>query len=232
MSEGSKVEIKADDQVVGASELRSMKKRIRELERLLGKKTMEVEILKEAIKVARSRLAERASCAPKARPARYSKEEDDLLLPLIRQIVDGRLTYGYRRVTAVLNRRLAQIGRPRVNHKRVYRIMRLHGLQLTRHTGRRPDLAHDGKVITLKRNLRWSADGFEIACSNAETVRVAFALDCCDREAIGFVASTGGISGLMIRDLMPECVEKRFGASQMPHRVEWLTENGSCLAAK
>lgn len=55
MSEGGKVAIKADDQVVGASELRTMKKRIRELERLLGRKTMEVEILKEAIEVAREK---------------------------------------------------------------------------------------------------------------------------------------------------------------------------------
>jgi len=186
----------------------------------------------ETLEVARSRLAERASSAPKPRPTRYSKGEDNLLLPLIREIVDGRLTYGYRRVTAVLNRRLAQTGRSRVNHKRVYRIMRLHGLLLTRHTDKRPDRVHDGTVITLKRNLRWSADGFEIACSNAETVRVAFALDCCDREAIGFVASTGGISGSMIRDLMLECVEKRFGVSQTPHRIEWLTDNGSCFAAK
>ena len=55
MIEGGKVAIKADDQVVGASELRAMKKRIRELERLLGRKTMEVEILKEAIEVAREK---------------------------------------------------------------------------------------------------------------------------------------------------------------------------------
>ena len=33
------------------------------------------------------------------------------------------------------------------------------------HTGQRPERAHDGKVIILRRNLRWSADGFEIACA-------------------------------------------------------------------
>lgn len=35
--------------MVSASEARALKKRIRELERLLGKKTVEVEILKEVI---------------------------------------------------------------------------------------------------------------------------------------------------------------------------------------
>ena len=55
MSEGGKVAVQADDQVVSASENRALKKRVRELERLLGKKTMEVEILKEAIEIAREK---------------------------------------------------------------------------------------------------------------------------------------------------------------------------------
>ena len=186
----------------------------------------------EALDVARSRLAERMGKTPEKRPPRYSKELDSVLLPLLREITDERATLGYRRATVFLNRRLAQMELPPVNHKRVYRIMRLHGLLLTRHTGRQPERAHDGKVITIRRNLRWSADGFEIACTNAETVRVVFAIDCCDREAMGFVATTGGISGSMVRDLMLECVEKRFGTGRTPHRVEWLTDNGSCFTAK
>ena len=55
MREGDKVAVQADDQVVRASETRALKKRVRELERLLGKKTMEVEILKEAIEIAREK---------------------------------------------------------------------------------------------------------------------------------------------------------------------------------
>ncbi|WP_176981009.1 hypothetical protein [Nitrosospira multiformis] len=39
--------------------------------------------------------------------------------------------------------------------KRVYRIMHQNGLLLTRHTGKRPQLAHEGKVVTLRSNLRW-----------------------------------------------------------------------------
>ena len=55
MSEGGKVAVQADEEVVSASENRALKKRVRELERLLGKKTMEVEILKEAIEIAREK---------------------------------------------------------------------------------------------------------------------------------------------------------------------------------
>jgi transposase len=47
MSEGGKEAARADDEVVAASEVRRPEERVRELERLLGRKTMEVEILKE-----------------------------------------------------------------------------------------------------------------------------------------------------------------------------------------
>ena len=52
---------------------------------------------------------------------------------------------------------------------------------------------------------------FEIGCDNGERVRVAFALDCCDREAMSFLATTGGIAGADVRDLMVAAVEYRFG---------------------
>lgn len=47
--------VSAGEAVVPASELAEAMKQIRELQRLLGKKTMEAEILREAVEVARSR---------------------------------------------------------------------------------------------------------------------------------------------------------------------------------
>jgi transposase len=55
MAEGGKVAVGADDAVVSAQEQRELKRRIRDLERALGRKTLEVEILKEAIEVAREK---------------------------------------------------------------------------------------------------------------------------------------------------------------------------------
>ena len=52
MTEGGKEAIRTDDAVVSAAQVRELKKRIRELERVLGKKTMENEILTEAVKLA------------------------------------------------------------------------------------------------------------------------------------------------------------------------------------
>ena len=53
MSEGGKEAVRADEDVVAASEVRRLEERVRELERLLGRKTMEVEILKQALDLAR-----------------------------------------------------------------------------------------------------------------------------------------------------------------------------------
>jgi transposase len=53
MLEGGQAAIQADEDVVGASRVRELEKRVRDLERLLGRKTMETEILKEALELAR-----------------------------------------------------------------------------------------------------------------------------------------------------------------------------------
>ena len=54
-------------------------------------------------------------------------------------------------------------------------------------------------MIAEASNRRWSSDGLEIACWNGEVVRGAFAIDTHDREIIVWQASTGGISGEMVR---------------------------------
>ena len=53
--DGSLSAVSAGEAVVPASELSDALKQIRELQRTLGKKTMEAEILKEAVEIARSR---------------------------------------------------------------------------------------------------------------------------------------------------------------------------------
>ena len=258
MSEGGKEAIRADDEVVSKAEILTLKKQVRDLERVLGKKTMENEILREAVKVAykkmdnavaivtgrgfpvkrvaevlgvsRSQLSARLAGVSTPRST-YSKVEDADLLPAVRTLVDERPTYGYRRIGALLNRERLKNKLPKLNHKRIYRLMSQNSLLLQRYTGKPPGRAHDGKIITIRPNLRWTSDGFEIACWNGENVRTAFALDTCDREVMAWCASTRGISGEMIRDLMVESVERRFGSRELPQPVQWLSDNGSCYRA-
>jgi putative transposase len=162
-----------------------------------------------------------------------SMEADAALVTRVRSLVRDRATYGYRRVAAVFRREFRQGSGQRVNHKRLYRVMRDNGLLLRRHYGDRPGRVHDGVIITLHSNQRWCSDAFEIRCWNGERVQVAFSLDCCDREVMGHVATTGTINGELIRDLMLASVQNRFGedAQRVPSTVQWLTDNGGAYVA-
>lgn len=158
--------------------------------------------------------------------------DDEVLLPYILNIVEERPTYGYRRVCALLNRELKSLGLPCVNHKRAYRIMKEHNLLLAQAVPRHESPAHTGKVATDESDRRWCSDGFEITCDNGEKVRTIFVLDCCDREVISFVVSTGGYTGEMAQNAIPGAVERRFGGDKTGKWVEWLTDNGSCFIAR
>jgi putative transposase len=189
-----------------------------------------VKTISQTLGVARSNVIERrdglrAQRGPQERPG------DVELAGEIRRLVDARPTYGYRRIAALLKRERRSDGLAPINAKRVYRLMKKHGLLLERHTGRRRAREHDGQVATIRSNCRWCSDALEFTCWNGEVVRVAFALDCHDREAISWVATTAGISGEMIRDMMVRSVEQRFGAIRAPHPVQWLSDNGSIFAA-
>src|SRR3954449_2672578 len=87
--------------------------------------------------------------------------------------------------------------------------MKVHGLLLQRHAGGE-ERRHEGRIAVDARNTRWCSDGLEIGCDNGERLRVAFALDCCDREAMSFVATTSGITGEDVRDLMVAALEPRL----------------------
>ena len=53
MTEGGTVAVATDDEFVGSGRVRELERQVRDLERLLGRKTMEVEVLKEALDIAR-----------------------------------------------------------------------------------------------------------------------------------------------------------------------------------
>lgn len=163
------------------------------------------------------------------------RPDDTQLLANIKTVVHDLPTYGYRRVWGVLRHQGIEGHEPIIaNPKRVYRVMRDHNLLLYRHGHRRVDTRkHEGTVAVKASDTRWCSDGFELACDNGEKVRVAFALDCCDREVMSWVATTKGIDAHLVGDLMMQAVEYRFGAGNTPEKpIEWLTDNGSCYTAQ
>jgi len=158
---------------------------------------------------------------------KVTKADDERLLPVIREICEKRQTYGYRRITAKLRERLGEA----INAKRVYRIMRANDLCLERYTAK-VTRTHNGRIETIASNVRWCSDTFAIQCWNGDRLEVAFSLDCHDRELMTYLTSTRGIDGELIRDLMTESVEARFGSvDKTPHTVQWLSDNGPCYTA-
>ncbi len=55
MAQGSREAVRRNDDLVGAAEVRDLQRRIHVLERMLGKKTLEVEILREALAIAQAK---------------------------------------------------------------------------------------------------------------------------------------------------------------------------------
>lgn len=174
-----------------------------------------------ALRISRPHLSTTLNDQPEPKE-RQTKPADLELLERIRPIVEKRPTSGYRRVTAHLRR---EANEPPVNHKRVYRVMREAKMLLQRY-GPKPNLLHDGKIITLASDMRWCSDMFEIRCWNGEKVHVTFSLDCCDREAIGWVAGNRHLDGTDVRDLIALSVDARLRSTKTARDVEWLTDNG------
>lgn len=167
-----------------------------------------------------------------ALPKNVTKNDESTIFTAICSVVDKKMTYGYRRVHAIVNQSRKAEGLSPINHKRIYRLMKMHGLLLPKYGRIKLSRTHTGKVMTLKSNMRWCSDGFSILCDNGEQVHIAFSLDTCDREAMRYIASTKGIDGQMIRDLMLETVEYRFQASRTPFAIQWLTDNGPAYIAR
>ena len=150
--------------------------------------------------VARSNIAHRRARGAHWRDRRGRPPcEDSAVLEALRRLAMQRPTYGYRRLWALLRRQRRAQGLSPVNAKRIYRLAKVHKFLLQRYTGSPPVRVHEGTVAVERSDQRYCSDGLEITCDIGEKVRVTFSLDCCDRQAIAFAATTAGISNLNIR---------------------------------
>lgn len=148
--------VDSDEPVIGNSEVKKLEDRVRELERILGRKTLENEILREALpkpskktdiaadivaegrfpmkevaeasRVSRSNLSERMKGKSKPRGP-YLKADDVELLAAIRKLVDARPAYGCRGIAALLNRQ-----RRAANQPSSTAIVANHAMILEKHT--------------------------------------------------------------------------------------------------
>lgn len=162
---------------------------------------------------------------PRAR--RYHRRDDAVVYAQLKAVLRARGSYGYRRATVLVNRAYGT----GYNRKRIQRVMRLTGLALAVRRRRRNGRPHRGVVTMPGSNQRWCSDKMTIACWNGEIVELAFALDCCDREAMAVVAEGRPIGGTDVRRLMRQAVFARFGNDRPAEPVQWLSDNEGIYTA-
>ena len=199
-----------DSDVVAADIVQTQEARIAALERLVGKLVLENEFLKGASRDARP--AEKRNYVRHRRPRGLSVAEGCRLMGLARStyydepggqpIEEARLverikeicaewpSYGYRRVTAQLHAEGIL-----VNHKKVMRLMREHGLSVRprRRFVATTDSDHDGPifpnlakdVLPTGPNQLWVADITYIAIATG-FVYLAAILDAWSRRVVGY----------------------------------------------
>ncbi len=161
------------------------------------------------------------------RPAQYAKADDPAVAAQIREVIRQRGAYGYRRVTAMVNRTFDTA----YNRKRIRRVMEINAWNLPRPGRRRSGRAHTGRIIRGSSNERWSSDTLEISCWNGELVELGFILDCHDREAIAHVAVPRKYRSIDVQQLLTLAVRARFDSELPAERVQFLSDNGSIYTA-
>jgi len=254
MEQGELESVTSEENVFAVTKMKEMQNQTKMLERNLGRKTEEVEILKEAVLIAHekktnfeetiarsggfrikhtaevlevslSNLMRKLSNSDNANIEKYTQKES-ALNKRIRANCDERPGYGYHRVSAFLNRKLRNYGIATVNCKKVYRIMLEPNLLLKRF-GPKPTRTHDGKIVTLTSDVRYASDIFHLSCWNGDLVRVAFVIDCCNREIIAAYASRNGLTGEEVWNLILKSVESGSeGIKKLSKSFQWLSASG------
>ncbi len=190
----------------------------------------------EALEVSRSHLIlslkQTEETKPNFKRIKSHFISDEKLALKLTEITNGRPSYGYRRAGAILNRQLLNEGLGRINHKRIYRVMKEKKLLLPKYVGFKPERKHEGKVITLRSNTRWCSDALQIRCWDGKKIEVVFVMDTCDREILSYVATTQHLNAQDVQNMLVLAHEKRFGhLHKAPHIIEWLTDNGGIFIA-
>ena len=246
LTRGGETAVASDEDVVPTSELRAAQARIRELERVLGRKQMMIEIFEAAqdeIKKKRTGTACRsADGAPRERDLRGAEDRPREGVPSPHRARRPLCESGGSCRRGADPHSGPRAGELRVSahhggddtrydRKRIRRVMAIEQWTLPRPMKRRSTRPHRGLVQRPFANERWSSDAIEIACWNGEVVEIAFALDCCDRECLAWVASSRKLSGEDIRTLVAAAVRHRFGDARPAQPIQWLSDNGTIYTA-
>ena len=189
----------------------------------------------EVLGVARSNLHVRARRSVDWTDGRRHRQprDDAALVAEIKAEIAPLPSYGYRRAWTMVNRRRDRdgptAGQPQARLPRHARPSPA-AAPAHRSTGgyaqpRRTDRSQPERSALV---LGWLRDRLRQPRTGADCLYSGLLRSGSDE----LVATTGGVTGEMVRDLMVEAVEMRFGTATPTPPIEWLTDNGSPYIAR
>ncbi|MFZ2031719.1 MAG: IS3 family transposase [Vitreimonas sp.] len=242
-----------------AKRLKELEKENARLKKLVANQALDMEILKEAAfgkllsppkrrqavehvrsAVGRERVSERRACqvlgqsrSTQRRQPQVPGDEPRLVRRMVELATQyGR--YGYRRITALLQRE-----QWRVNHKRVERLWRREGLKVPQRQPKRRRLwLNDGSCVRLRPGHRdhvWSYDFVLTRTHDGRAVRMLTILDEYTRECLAIDVARRltsedvleRLTDLFIRRGAPDYIRSDNGAEFTAHAVrDWLVRVG------
>jgi putative transposase len=151
---------------------------------------------------------------------------DEALTKEIRAVIDENPSFGLRRITVMVRRRMAS----RINRKKVHRIIRINGWQVwLKPQGNRPRVA--GWPSRASRpNERWAIDVTHIFCGRDGWCHLTAIIDCCDRSIVGWRLSRSGVARIAAAALEEALRARHIDLSSA--RLTLRSDNGLVFGSK
>ncbi len=183
-----------------------------------------------------SQLSQRRACRAlgvRRNLVRYvsQKPPEELLRHRLRQLATERVTFGARRLHAVLRREGST-----ANHKKVRRLYLKEGLQLKprRRRRRKAGTTRELRTVPTRPNERWAMDFMYDVLHGGTPIRIFTLVDVCTRECVALHAARS-FSGQDVADLLhaagiargglPEIVQcdngTEFTSTALDHWAYW-----------
>ena len=164
---------------------------------------------------------------PKQKPKRPSVDKDALLKQRIRKLCAEFPRYGYRRIQVMLRRKYDM----RVNHKRVYRVMREMNLLVRSPKRGASRKKRPGKIPVSRSNEHFQCDMTKIWCGKDGWGYLFAVIDAYDREIVGY-----SFSRYCRTDELLQAVDNAFNR-RFPHGVQGAhltlrTDNGCQMTSR
>ncbi len=164
-----------------------------------------------------------------ASPAKRKPVVDEGLAKEIRRLIERFPAYGYRRIWAMLRRRLGWL----VNKKKVYRLMKLKGWLMSQRQKTPRPRVRGRRSLAKHSNQRWAMDVTHINCGPDGWTHLCAIIDCHDRQCVGYEFAMRGRAKEAERALEAACIA-RFGTLYPPQEEapQLRSDNGLIFQSK